>query len=148
HQKARMREDVHSDAKDLLNFKIPGGTITEAGLRSNINVGIQYIEAWLRGNGAVALYNLMEDAATAEISRAQVWQWTHHPEAVLADGRPVTLDLYKQLSAEEIEKIRTAMGAEAYAAGKFPLACELFDALVTQPTFTEFLTVGAYERLE
>jgi len=143
-----MREDVHVEAKDLLNFKIPGGTITEAGMRMNINVGIQYIEAWLRGNGAVALYNLMEDAATAEISRAQVWQWTHHPSAALSDGRRITLDLYKQFMAEEVAKIREMIGAETFADGKFPLAIELFDSLVMQPKFTEFLTIGAYERLE
>jgi malate synthase len=126
---------------------VPGGQVTEAGLRLNINVGILYIESWLRGVGAAALYNLMEDAATAEISRAQVWQWLQQ-RAPLADGRPVTPELYRQLLAEEVEKIKALAGAEAYAHGRFAEARELFDALVTQPTFAEFLTLGAYERLE
>ena len=148
HQKSRLRADVNVSARQLVDFNIPGGTITEAGLRMNINVGILYLEAWLRGNGAVALYNLMEDAATAEISRAQVWQWTHHPTAALADGRKVTLELYKQLLAEEVARIEAMVGAEAYAAGKYAEAIALFDSLVSAPVFTEFLTLGAYGVLE
>ncbi len=147
HQKERLREDVHTRAEDLINFTVPGGQITEAGLRLNINVGVQYLEAWLRGNGTVGINYLMEDAATAEISRAQVWQWTHTPAARLADGRPVTLDLYRQFLPEEMEKIKALLGP-AFTAGKFDLAQQLFDQLVTAPTFEEFLTVGAYRHLE
>ncbi|MBP7691874.1 MAG: malate synthase A [Anaerolineales bacterium] len=148
HQKERLREDVAVTAGQLCDFRVPGGQITEAGLRMNINVGVLYIESWLRGVGAAALYNLMEDAATAEISRAQVWQWTHHPKAVLADGRPVTLDLYRQCLPEELAKIKALVGPDAYAKGQFEPAAALFDHLVTQATFSEFLTLGAYAQLE
>jgi malate synthase len=147
HQKARLREEVNTTAEQLIDFRVPNGQITEAGLRLNINVGILYIESWLRGNGAAAIYNLMEDAATAEISRAQVWQWVHHG-ATLADGRTVTTELYRQLLGEEIEKIKGLVGAEAFAAGKYELAKELFNQLVNAPTFDEFLTLGAYRYLE
>jgi malate synthase len=135
-------------AEQLRDFRVPGGAVTEAGLRLNINVGILYIESWLRGTGAVAIYNLMEDAATAEISRAQVWQWTHNPNARLDDGRPITLDLYRRWLPEELEKIKALVGPEAYAQGKFEIARELFDQLVTQARFAEFLTLGAYQYLE
>lgn len=148
HQKERLREEVNTRAEDLINFNVPGGQITEAGLRLNINVGLQYIEAWLRGNGAVGINNLMEDAATAEISRAQVWQWTHAPNAKLADGRAVTLDLYRQLLPEEMNKIKAMYGDTAFAAGKFDLAQQLFNQLVTAPEFAEFLTLGAYNYLD
>jgi len=148
HQKERLREDVQTRAEDLINFNVPNGQITEAGLRLNINVGIQYLEAWLRGNGAVGINNLMEDAATAEISRAQVWQWTHNPNAHLDDGRAVTLDLYRQLLREELGKIKALYGDTAFAAGKFDLARQLFDQLVTAPEFAEFLTLGAYNHLD
>jgi malate synthase len=147
HQKERLREDVNVTAEQLRDFHIPGGLITEAGLRQNINVGIQYLESWLRGVGAAAIYNLMEDAATAEISRAQVWQWIHK-NAPLDDGRPVTLGLYQQLVPEELDKIKALVGAEAYAQGQYETARELFDQLVTQAKFAEFLTLGAYEKLE
>jgi malate synthase len=148
HQKFQLRADVATSAPQLIDFRIPGGTITEAGLRTNINVGILYLEAWLRGNGAVALYNLMEDAATAEISRAQVWQWTHHATAALADGRKVTPELYKRLLSEEIARIQELAGTDAFAAGKYAQAIELFDSLVSASKFNEFLTLGAYEVLE
>ena len=148
HQKERRREDVRVSAEQLRDFTVPGGKITEAGLRLNINVGVLYIESWLRGTGAAAIYNLMEDAATAEISRAQVWQWTHHPNARLDDGRPVTLDLYRQLLPEEMEKIKALVGPEAFAKGKYEQARQLFDQLVTPDTFSEFLTLGAYAYLD
>ncbi len=148
HQKDRLREDVNVTAEQLRDFRIPGAQITEAGLRLNINVGVLYLESWLRGSGAVALYNLMEDVATAEISRAQVWQWIHSPNGVLADGRKITVELYQQLLPEELAKIRALIGEEAYAAGQFETAVRLFDALVTQDTFSEFLTLGAYLRLK
>ncbi len=141
-QKERMREEVHVEAKDLINFNVPNGTVTEAGLRNNISVGIQYIESWLRGNGAAAINNLMEDAATAEISRSQVWMWLHK-SAVLDDGRTVTLALYKHLRDEEIAKIG---GMEK---GRFKQAVALMDNLVKADAYEEFLTVpDAYKLLD
>ncbi|MEW6401022.1 MAG: malate synthase A [Chloroflexota bacterium] len=148
HQKERLREDVRVQAEDLLNFQIPGGKLTEAGLRLNVSVGLQYIDSWLRGTGAAAINNLMEDAATAEISRAQVWQWIHHPSASLEDGRKVNLELYRKIAAEEMEKIKGLYGGQVYAASQIERAKALFDRLVTQEYFTEFLTFPAYEYLE
>lgn len=148
HQKERLREDVNVTSEQLRDFRVPGGTITEAGLRLNINVGILYLESWLRGNGAAAIYNLMEDTATAEIARAQVWQWLHSPNGVLADGRPITLELYRQILPEELEKIKALVGAETYAKGRYQEAAALFDTLVTADDFVEFLTLPAYDRLE
>src|SRR4029077_18384986 len=101
----RKRDDVKICAKDLLDFG-PSEPITEAGLRQNISVGMQYLEAWLRGHGAVPLFNLMEDAATAEISRAQVWQWIRHPRGVLNDGRKVTKELFRSVLEQELMKVR------------------------------------------
>lgn len=121
----------------------PSGTITEQGLRTNINVGILYIESWLRGYGAAALYHLMEDAATAEISRSQVWQWIH-TGARLADGRRIDTALYQQLLQEELVNIQHYVGAENYANGKFAEAVQLFDSLVLNPELEDFLTVPAY----
>lgn len=131
-------------AADLL--AVPTGKITKAGLRQNINVAILYIESWLNGVGAVALYNLMEDAATAEISRAQIWQWLHH-QAKLDDGTIITKELYTQLLAEEIENIKKYVGEERYNKGKFGAAIALFDQLVTSEQFAEFLTLPAYDLL-
>jgi malate synthase len=139
------REDVHVIAKDLL--AIPPGTITEEGLRLNVDVGIQYLEAWLRGNGAVPIYNLMEDAATAEISRAQVWQWAKHG-AKLDDGRPVTPDLVKAVIAEELEKMRAHVGADRFENGKYAAAADLFGKMMLSGEFNEFLTLPAYEYLD
>jgi len=136
------REDVQVTAEDLT--QIPSGTITEEGLRKNINVGILYIESWLRGNGAAAIYNLMEDAATAEISRTQVWQWIHNG-AKLEDGRLITYDLYRQLLPEELEKMKAYVGEERFENGKFSEATSLFDRLVKEEAFIEFLTLPAYE---
>jgi len=138
----RKREEVHVTAKDLL--AIPPGTITEDGLRLNVDVGIQYLEAWLRGNGAVPIYNLMEDAATAEISRAQVWQWAKHG-AKLDDGRPVTPELVKQVIAQELEKMRQRAGEERFAKGKYRIAAELFEKMMLSGEFSDFLTLPAYE---
>ncbi len=148
HQKERLREDVSVAAEQLRDFRIPGGQITEAGLRLNINVGIMYIESWLRGSGAVALYNLMEDVATAEISRAQVWQWIHSPNGVLADGRKITRELVEQLIPEELAKVKALVGDAGFDAGRFAEASELFNQLVIADTFNDFLTVPAYQRLE
>ncbi|HRJ57973.1 MAG TPA: malate synthase A [Anaerolineales bacterium] len=148
HQKEKLREEVNTSAADLVNFNIPNGQITEAGMRLNINVGLQYLDAWLRGSGAVAIHNLMEDAATAEICRAQLWQWIHHPTAALSDGRKVSERLYRQFLAEELEKIQTLYGAEAYAASRMNEALQLFDDLVTSNDFAEFLTLSAYGKLD
>jgi malate synthase len=138
----RQRDDFNCTATDLLTP--PNDLITEGGLRLNINVGILYIESWLRGNGAAALYNLMEDAATAEISRAQVWQWIRNG-AKLDDGRTITYDLYKAFLPEELEKIRAYVGEEAYENGRFEEAITLFDKLIASEDFAEFLTLPAYK---
>ena len=114
----------------------------------NASVGIQYMEAWLRGSGCVPLYNLMEDAATAEISRAQVWQWVHNPRGVLTDGRKVTLDLFRQITEEELEKIRKEVGDTRYANGKYDLAARLFDEIIANDQLEEFLTLRAYGHLD
>lgn len=136
------REDVSITSKDILTPS--EGTITEEGLRLNINVGILYIESWLRGNGAAAIYNLMEDAATAEISRTQVWQWIKN-QATLADGRTVTLNLYHEVLPSELEKIKAYVGADNYEKGEFEKATKLFEQLISDEEFVEFLTLPAYE---
>lgn len=143
-QIARKRQDVHVDAADLI--VVPEGTKTEAGLRQNVAVGIGYVEAWLRGIGCVPLFNLMEDAATAEISRAQVWQWVRHGQT-LQDGRPVTKEFVREIVREENDKVKAAMGEEAYANGRYEDAAQLMLDLVEQPVFEEFLTLPAYERI-
>jgi len=135
-----LREDVEVSARDLM--KVPKGEITEEGLRLNIDVGIQYLESWLRGTGCVPIYNLMEDAATAEICRAQVWQWVRHG-ARMRDGRIVTMDLVKTTIAEELEKLKTK-----FASGKFELAAELFERITIQGEFPEFMTLAAYEHID
>jgi malate synthase len=140
----KQRDDVRIGREDLL--RIHEGTRSEAGLRHNIRVGVQYIEAWLRGSGCVPIYNLMEDAATAEISRAQVWQWLHYG-ATLEDGQPVTRERFARCLAEEMERVRAEVGEERFAAGRFPQARALFEALSTSERFEEFLTVPAYDLL-
>jgi malate synthase len=141
----KLREDVQVGQADLL--QVHTGERTEAGLRENIRVGVQYIEAWLRGRGAVPLYNLMEDAATAEISRAQIWQWLRH-RARLSDGREVTPALFQSLFTDEMEKVRTAIGPAVYDAGRFGEATKLFCDMSLAAEFTEFLTIPAYAILE
>jgi malate synthase len=140
-----QREDVMVKPSDLISFC--NGEITEEGLKLNIDVAIQYIESWLNGNGCVPIYNLMEDAATAEISRAQVWQWLNSADAKLNDGRDITVDLYRALVPKQLEKIKSVVGNERYKNGKFELAAQLFDELVTSDDFKEFLTIPAYEYL-
>ena len=140
----RTLDNVVITAQDLLD--VPKGEITEEGLRSNINVGIQYIESWLRGQGCVPLYNLMEDAATAEISRAQIWQWLKH-EAKLADGRSINQELFNTLVTDEKNKIETELGLERYDSGQFKEAILLFKRLCTENEFEEFLTLPAYKLL-
>ena len=134
---------VNYTAKDLLDFQ-PEQPITEAGLRNNINVGIQYLGAWLAGNGCVPVYNLMEDAATAEISRSQVWQWIRSPKGVLDDGRKVTIELFRKLLVDELPKIRSYLGDEAWNAGKYTDAARMFDEMCTGD-YVEFLTLPAYD---
>ena len=128
-------------------MKIPEGTITEAGLRNNISVSIQYLESWLRGSGCVPINNLMEDAATVEISRSQIWQWIHHPKGVLEDGRKVNVDLFRELAKDEFEKIRSALGEQQFARRKFQTASEIRDKIITDEQFVDFLTLPAYKYL-
>jgi len=142
----RKREDVRVVAQDLLRFG-PEKPITEKGLRTNVSVGVQYLEAWLRGSGAVPIFNLMEDAATAEISRAQVWQWIRSPKGKLDDGRKVTADLFRQILAEEMQKIKTSVGEERFAKGRYSDAAKLFSDLTTSDTYVDFLTLPGYELL-
>lgn len=137
-----LREDVQIGQADLL--RVHEGTRSEEGMRMNIRVGVQYIEAWLRGNGAVPLYNLMEDAATAEISRTQVWQWIKHG-AKLDDGRAVTAELFEALLTDEMTKLRGVLGAETYDTGRFGVAVELFRQLATSEKLEPFLTIPAYK---
>ena len=139
------RDDVAVTREDLL--RVHEGARTEGGLRENIRVGVQYIEAWLRGRGAVPLYNLMEDAATAEISRAQIWQWLHL-KAKLADGRIVTPDLFRAALADEMAKLRETLGAPAFDKGRFAEAIDLFSAMSLSATFEEFLTLPAYRLID
>ncbi len=139
------RDDVRVTAKDLL--EVHAGARTEEGLRENIRVGVQYIEAWLRGRGAVPLYNLMEDAATAEISRAQVWQWLHL-KAKLDDGRIVTPDLFRAAMADEMEKLRLVLGPKSFEGGRFAEAIRLFSEMSLNPKFEEFLTLPAYRLID
>jgi malate synthase len=141
----RNRADVTMTAADLLAFG-PEGPITEKGLRTNINVGIQYLGAWLAGQGAVPIFNLMEDAATAEISRSQVWQWIRSPKGVLDDGRNVTVELVHQMIPEEIARIKTILG-DMYSLGKYDEAAQLFEQITTSDEFIDFLTLPGYEHL-
>jgi malate synthase len=143
----RQRPDVSVSAKDLLAFR-PEGPITEAGLRNNISVGIQYLGAWLAGNGCVPVFNLMEDAATAEISRSQIWQWMRSPKGRLEDGRKVTKDLFGALLAEELPKVRTYLGDAAWAAGKYEDGAKLFEKITTDDRYVEFLTLPAYALID
>jgi malate synthase len=134
--------DFHATAADLL--QVPEGSITEAGVRQNVAVGLGYVEAWLRGIGCVPLFNLMEDAATAEISRAQLWQWVHH-DAVTDDGLPVTVEMVDKVIADELKRAKASVDAHRYSA--YVRAAELMRELVRAPRFMDFLTVPAYERV-
>lgn len=143
----RKREDINITAKDLLTFE-PDQPITEAGLRTNVNVGIQYLGSWLAGNGCVPIFNLMEDAATAEISRSQVWQWINSPKGVLDDGRKVDVPLFRQIVKEELPKIREYVGDAAFESGTYEKAAELFDKITATQEFVEFLTLPAYKMVD
>ncbi len=148
HQKSRLRSDVHVSAQQLLDFRVPQGRITEAGVRNNISVTLYYLESWLRGNGAVAIYNLMEDTATAEIARSQLWQWLHNPSVCLEDGRSLGLPLFQEWTQQELCKIQETIGDSAFARGKFNEAVTLLHRLVAEDTFIDFLTEIAYDMLD
>jgi len=139
------RDEVNVTSADLL--AVPSGEITAAGLKVNIDVGIQYLESWLMGNGCVPIYNLMEDAATAEISRTQVWQWLHH-RAKLTDGRQVTAELIRQTISEQLAQLRGSLGEARFDAGKFPMAAKLFEEMMLSDSLAEFLTLAAYQQID
>ncbi len=139
----RKREDIVMTAADLLKFE-PESPITEAGLRTNVNVGIQYMGSWLAGVGCVPIFNLMEDAATAEISRSQIWQWINSPKGILDDGRKVDVTLFRQILSEELPRVRQIVGDDAYESGVYEQAAKLFDDITTTKGFVEFLTLPAY----
>ncbi|MCC6313748.1 MAG: malate synthase A [Thermomicrobiales bacterium] len=140
-QKGRQRDDVVADAAALTDFQAPGGAITEDGIRANTSIAIQYIDNWLRGTGAAAIYNLMEDAATAEISRAQLWQWIHH-RGVTADGQPISAERYQTIREEELAKLGGA------GQGRQGEAAKILDELVLADEFAPFLTLPAYSLLD
>ena len=142
----RKRDDVTISASALLDFQ-PEKPITETGLRNNISVGIQYIGAWLAGNGCVPVFNLMEDAATAEISRSQIWQWIRSPKGVLDDGRKVTRELFRKLLPEELAKVRKLLGEESWRTGCYEEAARLFEEITASDDYVEFLTLPAYDWL-
>jgi malate synthase len=146
-QLERERDEVEVSEAQLLDVAVPDGEVTEDGLRNDISVGIQYIASWLRGNGAAVVFNLMEDTATAEISRSQVWQWVRHG-ARLPDGREVTAELVRELEREELDKLRSTLGEEAYEGGRFGEAADLFEHVALDDELVEFLTLPAIERLE
>jgi malate synthase len=148
-QVEKQRDDVEPSAEALLDVASTPGERTEEGLRSNVNVGIQYLSSWLRGNGAAGIYGLMEDAATAEISRGQVWQWVHH-EATLDDGRTVTPELVRELEASELERIRSEIGDDDWfeKEGRPDLSRSLFERVALSEEFVEFLTLPAYDELQ
>jgi malate synthase len=144
----RLRPEVSVSADDLLAADKTPGDKTAAGLRTNVDVGIRYIESWLRGNGAAAIHNLMEDAATAEISRSQVWQWVHN-DVVLADtGEQVTAELVRKVADDVMTEIRSEVGDEAFDSGRFAEAREVFEQVALADDFVDFLTLPAYERID
>jgi malate synthase len=146
-QYTKQRPDVHVTAANLLDFQ-PEKPITEEGLRYNVQVGIQYVGSWLAGNGCVPIFNLMEDAATAEISRSQVWQWMRSPKGVLDDGRKVTRELFHEILVDELRKTPSIVGADAYAAGRYAEGAKLFEDITTSDDYVEFLTLPAYRAIE
>jgi malate synthase len=146
-QYGRQRPEVQASAADLLRFE-PEKPITEAGLRNNISVGIQYLGAWLAGNGCVPVFHLMEDAATAEISRSQIWQWIRSEKGVLEDGRKVTKELFSALLREELPKVRETLGEAAWRAGRYEEAADLFERITNDDRYVEFLTLPAYAMID
>jgi malate synthase len=146
-QRDRLREEVKVTAQDLLRFEVQEGEITEEGLRGDVTVGVQYIASWLRGIGAAAISNLMEDAATSEIARSQVWQWVHHG-ARLREGADVSRELVLKVADEELDRIRQAIGHDEYAKGRFDEARGIFENVALSDDFVEFLTIPAYQLLD
>jgi malate synthase len=146
-QLERQRPDVVADAARLIEVRVPGGTVTENGLRLNVGVGIQYIESWLRGVGAAAINNLMEDVATAEISRSQVWQWIRHSSR-LTEGPSVTADLVREIADEELTKIREQLGEDLWAKGRFAEARKVFEEVALSESFPAFLTLAAHRYID
>jgi malate synthase len=147
-QLSRSREDVHVEAAELLSVAVPGGSVTEAGVRNNVAVSLRYLESWLRGTGAVAVFNLMEDVATAEIARAQVWQWCRHRVPLADTGVVVTPELVRSIESEELEVLTKELDAAGMGDGRAKEAAELFDTVALGQEFVEFLTWPAYEKLD
>jgi malate synthase len=139
----RRRDDVRIPADQLLDVASVPGSVTADGLRNNVDVGLRYLAAWLGGNGAVGIHNLMEDAATAEISRSQVWQWVHN-KTPLDTGEPVTADLVRSVATAQLAEIADEVGETAYAAGHFELARQVFEQVALDDDFADFLTLPAY----
>jgi len=145
-QMENLRKDVIVTVKDIL--EIPEGTITENGLRNNISVGIQYMASWLSGIGCVPINHLMEDAATAEIARTQIWQWIHHPKGILNDGRKINIELFRRIEGEELIKIKESMEKEQFETGNFNKAARLLTDIIEADGLCEFLTLKAYEHID
>lgn len=139
----KQRDDVQIEGRNLLDFQ-PEAPITEAGLRNNINVGIHYLGSWLAGNGCVPIHNLMEDAATAEISRSQVWQWIRSPKGVLDDGRKVTAEMVREYAKVELDKVKQVVAGDTQP---YERAAAIFESMSTSESFTEFLTLPLYEEI-
>ena len=147
-QLSRTREDVKVEAAQLLDVTIPGGAVTEAGVRNNVAVSLRYLESWLRGTGAVAVFNLMEDVATAEIARAQIWQWCHHRVPLGDTGVVVSPELVRRIENDELELLTKELGEAGLGEGRAKEAAELFDTVALDQDFVEFLTLPAYEKLD
>ena len=145
-QVKRLRDDVSVSARDLLS--VPKGEITEGGLRNNVSVSLQYMAAWLSGNGCVPINHLMEDAATAEIARAQIWQWIRHPGGVLSDGRRITVELFRAMLGQERQRLAAELGPQRYGQGHYEEAAQLLDDITTAGEFQTFLTLSAYRKLD
>jgi malate synthase len=143
----KQRNDVVANAAALLDVSVDGGTVTDGGVRMNVDVAIQYLASWLRGNGAAAIYNLMEDAATAEISRSQLWQWLHNGVST-AEGTPVTAHTIHKIADEELARLRREFGDDNYERGRFEEARQLLEEVAISPDFPEFLTLPAYELID
>jgi malate synthase len=146
-QLERQRPEVSVTPAQLIDVKVPGGTITETGVRLNVSVGIQYLESWMRGTGAAAINNLMEDVATAEISRSQIWQWVKH-SAEMADGQKVSADLVREIADDEMAKLRERLGNEAWSKSRFTEARQVFEEVALSATFEPFLTLVALKHID
>ncbi len=143
----RLRPDIEPEAAALLDFTVPGGTVTGAGVRVNVDVGIRYLASWLAGNGAAGIHNLMEDAATAEISRSQIWQWAHHGVTTV-EGDLIDADHVRAVGRETVERLRAEMGDDRSVEMRVDEARRLFEQVALDPDYPEFLTIPAYEILE